>query len=73
MNLEDVIHELEIPHFTPADVNGRYWLAKAITREAQREILEWAMRLCHTGSTPSMIRLALHNKLTEITGEGEKA
>ena len=48
-------------------------LVKEAKQSAQVEILTWAMRLCFTGSTPSMIRKALHNKLVEITGEGERA
>lgn len=47
--------------------------AKNEIKRSQIEILEWAMRLCLTGSTPAMIRKAMHNKLVEITGEGEKA
>lgn len=39
----------------------------------QAEILTWAMKICGTGSTPSMIRKILHNKHVEITGDGEKA
>jgi hypothetical protein len=36
------------------------------------EVLKEAMKLCHTGMTPGMIRLRLHNMLVEITGKGEK-
>lgn len=42
-------------------------------KKAQIDILLWAMQLCGSGMTTGMIRKALHNKLVEITGEGEKA
>lgn len=42
-------------------------------RTGQIETLNFAMRLCGSGMTPAMIRILLHNKLVEITGEGEKA
>lgn len=41
--------------------------------DAQAKILTWAMPLCGSGMTPAMIRKLLHNKLIEITGEGQKA
>ncbi len=39
---------------------------------AQIEILTWAMKICGSGQTPSMIRRLLYNRLMEITS-GEKA
>lgn len=39
----------------------------------QIETLNYAMKLCGSGMTPAMIRKLLHNKLIEITGDGEKA
>ena len=37
------------------------------------ELLNWAMSLCCTGMTPSMIRRELHNKIIDLQGSGEKA
>lgn len=42
-------------------------------KERDIKLLNWAMSLCCTGMTPSMIRRELHNKLVEISGEGERA
>lgn len=52
----------------------KYGINYAELMKAEKiELLNWAMQVCSTGSTPSMIRRVLHNKLIEIAGEGEKA
>jgi len=40
---------------------------------ARADALKWAIQLCGSGMTVGMIRKLLHNKIVEITGEGEKA
>lgn len=42
-------------------------------KQAQIDLLNWAMQLCGSGISTMTIRKLLHNKLVEITGEGEKA
>lgn len=37
------------------------------------EALTWFGKLCRSGSTIGMIKLAVHNKRVEISGEGERA
>lgn len=67
--------ELEIPGiaFVEGDNRGRRDVARLLIIHSQAEILTWAMKLCFTGQTPAMIRRCLHNKLVEISGEGERA
>lgn len=47
--------------------------ADEMVEAAQVDIINWAMQLCGSGMTTGMIRKLLHNKIVEITGEGEKA
>lgn len=47
-------------------------LEAEITRD-KVELLNWVMQLCGSGSTTGMIRKLVHNKLVDITGEGQKA
>lgn len=37
------------------------------------ELLNWMLQVCGSGMTSGMIRKIVHNKLVELTGEGEKA
>lgn len=45
---------------------------KEITEE-QIKLLNWVIQLTGSGLTNGMIRKACHNKIVELTGEGEKA
>lgn len=42
-------------------------------KKAQVEMLEFALMLCNSDMTIPMMRVKLHNKKVEITGEGQLA
>lgn len=44
-----------------------------ICKQEKIELLNWFMQLCGSGATTGMIRKLVHNKLVEITGDGERA
>lgn len=48
-------------------------LIAEVKKNAQLELLNWAMKVCGTGHTIAMIRKVFHNRFVEISGEGEKA
>ncbi len=42
-------------------------------RDGQLEILDWMLEQTMTGMTLPMLRVQIHNKRVEISGEGERA
>lgn len=61
MNCEDVVYSRE----------EMLQFAKREAERKQVEILNWAIQLCGHGMPNGMLRLKFHNKIVEITGEGE--
>lgn len=48
-------------------------LIKEVKKNAQMDLLNWAMKVCTTGYTIGAIRKVFHNKFVEVSGEGQKA
>lgn len=62
-------------HYVPIEGATEYVTteyAEQLKKLAKADLLDWAMRLCWTGQTPSMIRKQLWNRWQEVTGNIEE-
>ncbi len=48
-------------------------LAELKSKESNIQLCNWFLQCLGTGMTTGMIRRLVHNKIVEISGEGEKA
>lgn len=56
--------------YTPAEIDS---MAKVRDRMKQVEVLNWVLQVMGTGRPYGMIRIAIHNKIVELEGKGERA